>query len=159
MYHLPAYQELLLWIYSAAFFSMGLIIHTRVQTLPHSGWAGTFRWLAGFGFWHAIADAGELLILHDLNSPELLAAQAACEAVSWVFLLQFGLQLLRPRPGERSWPVPDGVARIALYGWVLLFIWYGSQEQWTEARVLSRYLLGVPATLLTALALLRPQAG
>ncbi|MBF0183563.1 MAG: PAS domain-containing protein [Magnetococcales bacterium] len=156
MNHALAFQEALLWVYSVAFFSMGLIIRTRVQSLQPSQLAETFRWLAGFGFWHAVADFGELLILHTIQPTELLIARATCETISWAFLLNFGLSLLHSWPGPPAPYFRDLTARSLLYLWLLLAIYFGLQEQWIEIRVLGRYLIGAPATLLTAFALLRP---
>jgi PAS domain S-box-containing protein len=137
---------------------MGLIIHTRTQALHHSPLVESFRWLAGFGFWHASADLLELLILHQLDNIYILASRTALEAISWAYLLYFPLTLFSAWPGPPAPRYREWGARLLLYLWLLLFIYYGLQEAWLEARLLSRYLLGAPATLLTALALLFPAA-
>ncbi|WP_130470929.1 PAS domain-containing protein [Candidatus Magnetaquicoccus inordinatus] len=158
MPHTLALHEALLWIYTLSFFSMGLIIRTRVQALHHSQLVESFRWLAGFGFWHAAADLGELLTHHEILLTEIMAARAACEAISWAFLLNFSLTLLQSWPGPPAPKKRELFGRLLLYFWLLLFIFYGFREQWTEARVLGRYLIGAPATLLTAFALLTPHS-
>jgi signal transduction histidine kinase len=159
------------FVYGLSFFSLGLIVsmqyraHSRYR-LARGLWA-----LAVFAFIHAAADWGQVFIpLHpwERDLPILSALwglRTMLGAVSFGFLLYFGLRLIRPEvPGWQA-QLNRFLAPALTSGWVLAFFLYplvkaeaGLQTWYWVSEVWSRYMLGLPACAVAAYGLVR-QAG
>lgn len=116
-----ANRPLIFFVYGQVFFVMGLAIALQSRRYSRLDLARDLRWLAGFGIAHGLHEWGDLFIpiqaaflppafVHTLRS-----AQNILLAVSYLCLLQFGVELLRPRPQGPGW------ARLAPAA--LFFVW------------------------------------
>jgi signal transduction histidine kinase len=145
--------------YGLAFFIMGLAIALQSRQTSRLELARSLVWLAAFGITHSLYEWGELFspvhesyltpegsfILHDVHLVFL--------SVSFVFLLEFGVALLRPLQ-RGQWLHP--VTIIVFVGYVVFvllilprfipdpFIWHNTAD------ALARYTMGFPGGLLAA---------
>ncbi len=147
-------------VYGQVFFTLGLAIalqswrHTRL-TLARS-----LRWLAAFGIIHGIHEWGAIIIPIQANYVSesiillMLIFQVISLVVSFLFLFQFGVDLLRDRA---QWLIYLPTAMLFL--WSILFfipnLWDGiwSITWHRTASIWARYLLGLPGGILAAVGL------
>jgi signal transduction histidine kinase len=126
-----------LTVYGQVFFILGLAVALRSRRRSQLAIAGALPWLAAFGFVHGFVEWGYLFVpLQSSYLPEwlvnaLLLAQLALKALSFVFLFQFGAELLRigrgdPRAGRAAMPEargPLGIPWLRLVPWIALGLW------------------------------------
>jgi len=155
------------FVYGLSFFTMGLVVSLQRQqksryTLAQGLWS-----LAAFAFLHAFADWGLVFIpLRGAppQSPAVVALwglRTMLGALSFGFLLQFGVTLLSVRR-TGFWRLARTVAAPSLTVlWTLAFFAYplvnqgaGVRGWYLASEVWARYLLGLPASVLVAAALL-----
>lgn len=158
--------EIIQFVYGLSFFSLGLVISVQPWMYSRYRFAKELWALAAFAFIHAFADWGLLFIpLHALPDESRLIAvlwglRTMIGAISFGFLLHFGVKLISARWPWR-WKLESWVAPLLTLGWLVAFFifpvvqeeagvrqWYWISEVW------SRYLLGLPAGVTTAVGLL-----
>lgn len=160
-----ANRIIVLSIYGQVFFVLGLAI--ALQSWRHSrlALARTLKWLALFGFTHALHEWGYVFIpLQAQYMPPpfidvMTGLQLLLLALSFACLLQFGIELLRPLPSR--W------RGLRYSAWMLLGLWIwwawgpalltaAQPAQWHDmAAIWARLLIGFPAALLAAFGLYR----
>lgn len=149
---------LMYFIYGQVYFTTGLAIALQQRALSKFRLASRLWMLAGFGIIHGLAEWGNVFIpiqtayLNPSWMSVLSNMQDVAFAVSFAFLLQFGLTVLVPWLGwdeRRSrlllWAAPAWSAAIT----VISLLMPGGLGEST-----ARYLLGFPAALITAAAFL-----
>lgn len=160
-----ANRALIYFAYGQVFFILGLAIALRSRRHSRLNLARSLPWLAAFGFTHGLNEWGDLFIpiqSQTLASPFialLTSVQHVLLAVSFAFLFQFGIELLRPFPVRWRW--------LRLLPGVLLVLWMAGPfwsglmfsedlDKWhVLVNVLARYGLCVPGGLVSAFGLLR----
>jgi signal transduction histidine kinase len=158
-------RPLVFFVYGQVFFILGLAIALRSRSYSRLNLARSLPWLAGFGFLHGLNEWGDLFIpiqREFLGDPMLVfldTIQHFMLAVSFAFLFQFGIELLRPLPDKRRWLrlLPAGLFLVWLAGpfWVGLTLIQDIEEWHTLVNVVARYGLCFPGGLLAAYGLLR----
>jgi signal transduction histidine kinase len=128
---------IVLTVYGQVFFVLGLAVALRSRRRSQLAIAGALPWLAAFGFVHGFVEWGYLFIpLQSTYLPEglinaLLYAQLVLKALSFVFLFEFGAELLRvgrgdPNAGRPATPEargPFGIAWLRLVPWIAVGLW------------------------------------
>ena len=157
-------QPLVYFVYGQVFFVLGLAIALQSRHYSRLNLAHSLPWLAGFGLLHGFNEWGDLFIpiqTQLLVSPIigfLLIAQPLLLAASFVFLFQFGIELLRPLPQKWRWLrwLPLGIFMLWLIGpfWIGLIVIHEVSQWHTLVNVLARYGLCLPGGLLAAYGLL-----
>lgn len=158
-------HTILLFIYGQVFFVLGLAI--ALQSWRHSrlSLARNLQWLALFGFTHGLHEWGDVFIpLQKAYLPTdainiLQVAQIILLAISFVSLLQYGIESLRPLPGY--WHLIRYLPLTIFLIWLtFIFLpdftltenivgWERTGDIW------ARYTLGFPGGLLAAYGLQR----
>lgn len=159
-------REAILFIYGLVFFILGFAIILQTRRSSRLDLARSLRWLALFGFAHALNEWGDLFIpiqsaYLSLSAIRLLyAVQLILLAGSFAFLFEFGVTLLNPL-GRARWL--HGFAVGLMAGW-MFFIFFVLLPlipdfiAWHHtANALARYFIGFPGGLLAAYGL-REQA-
>lgn len=154
------------FVYGLSFFSLGLVISVQPWMYSRYRFARELWALAAFAFIHAIADWGLLFIpLHALPDESrwiaaLWGLRTMLGAISFGFLLHFGVKLISARWPSQV-PLAGFVAPLFTLGWLVAFFVFpvvreeaGVNEWYRVSEVWSRYLLGFPAGLATAVGLL-----
>lgn len=152
-------HEIIYFAYGLMFFVVGLSIALQSRNSSRLDLARSLKWLAAFGFTHGFNEWGDLFIpiqsaylaprtvvlLHDFHLLIL--------ALSFAFLFQFGVALLRPL-GRARWL--HGASSALLASWFFL-VFFPLQQLITDfqlwhatANALARYFIGFPAGLLAA---------
>jgi len=159
-------QDIFVFLYGQTFLVLGLAIALQSRHSSRLELARSLSWLAAFGFTHGLHELGDLFIPIQrtyLAEPavELLnAIQILLLAISFTFLFEFGIVLLRPF--HRS-PWLRGLSTGVLITWTLVTFFYllpiaPDYSAWHHAaNALARYLIGFPGGLLAAVGL-REQA-
>ena len=100
---------ILYFVYGQVFFIMGLVTGLQWRRRSQLELARTLPWLAGFGITHAFNEWGYIFVpLQAVDLPSNLAmivylAHLLLLAVSFFFLFQFGMELIRPMFPRRWW--------------------------------------------------------
>ena len=159
---ISANHEIILFAYGLVFFILGLAIALQSRSYSRLDLARSLTWLSAFGFTHGLFEWGDLFIpiqstylspaaisiLHDFHLLLL--------AVSFAFLFEFGVTLLRPL-GRARWLY--GMPSLLLIIWVfvvffLLVRFVPDFETWRNlADALARYFIGLPGGLIAAFGL------
>ncbi|MBI3959172.1 MAG: sensor histidine kinase [Chloroflexi bacterium] len=154
-------QVIILSIYGQVFFVLGLAIFMQSRRRSRLKLARDLRWLALFGILHGLHEWGLVFIpiqadyLPSAVIVVLQMAQVWLLAVSFVALLIFGLVLLEPLSQSMRW-----FAFFLLSGWLALVLLVylfipDSSERIRQIATGSRYLIGLPGGMLSALGLYR----
>ncbi len=155
-------QEIIYFGYGLVFFVMGLAIALQSRTSSRLDLARSLSWLSLFGFSHGFHEWGTLFI--PLQSQYLPTAtirfmyqlHLLLLAVSFTFLFQFGVALLRPL-GRARWLHTVAAGLLAIWVFTVYFplnALIPDFDTWhNTANVLARYLIGFPGALLAAYAL------
>lgn len=153
-------QTLVFFIYGLVFFVLGLAIalqsrrHSRLELARGLGWLAAFGIVHGFYEWGALfipIQAGYLPVpvIFFLESVQVFSL-----ALSYAFLFQFGVEMLRQR-NPKLVALPLAVTVV----WMLLLfmpglIFASDYETWRQSALIwSRYLIGFPASVFAALGL------
>ncbi|HHH40469.1 MAG TPA: sensor histidine kinase [Chloroflexi bacterium] len=160
-----ANQQILYFIYGQVYFVMAIAIALRPGTRSRLELARTLPLLALFGLTQALVEWGRVFIpIQATYTPLALVqllrvAQLLILALSYAFLMAFGLQVLSPRR------LPPPVTR--WFPWVLYLVWGGLllliwvllpdrlDRLLTIGDVSCRYLLALPGGVLSAWGLRR----
>ena len=153
---LQPFMDVVYLIYGAAFMALGLMISVRQNNRSELALSPLLWLLAGFGFTHGTQEWLDMWRhLHGAN-PLVDLLRPLTQTLSYILLYEFGRRLLRHCLPERSLghrllgPAAYTPAIVAS----ILLPWLAA-EPLAAAGILSRYLLSLPASLLTGYALLR----
>lgn len=97
-------NEIILFIYGLVFFILGLAIILQTRQSSRLDLAHNLRWLAAFGITHGFYEWGDLFIpiqaeyLNEKNIELLYSIHLIILAISFIFLLEFGLAFISPIP-------------------------------------------------------------
>jgi signal transduction histidine kinase len=156
---ISANHEIILFAYGLVFFILGLAIALQSRSYSRLDLARSLSWLSAFGFTHGLFEWGDLFIpiqstylspstitlLHDIHLLLL--------ALSFAFLFEFGVTLLRPL-GRARWLYGMPSVLLAIWVFVVYFPlvhFYPDMETWQNvANALARYFIGVPGGLIAA---------
>ncbi len=152
------------FIYGLAFFCMGVAIALEAGRSPSLGEARVLRPLAVFGIVHGLHEWYELILLQaewqSIMLPiPLSLVRLGLLALSFVSLLAYGIQVIRPPRGLAAVDAYIGGGMLMLYIAMSIFLASlnpGTPFSWiTYADVLARYLIAIPGSILAAIALRR----
>ena len=154
-------NETIVWfVYGLVFFTLGLAIALQSRSHSRLEMARYLGWLAAFGVTHGLHEWGGVFVpiqatyLPDAAVSFLVLLQTFLLGLSFAFLLQFGVELLR-----RRWPRLKVLPLVLFTGWLLAFFVPGVvhtasvSEQQALASIWARYLMGAPASILSAIGL------
>ncbi len=156
---------ILYFVYGQVFFVTGLVTGLQWRRRSHLELARPLPWLAGFGIAHGLNEWGYIFIplqalyLDDSVVRLMVIAHLLLLAISYFFLLQFGVELILPLlPGHR-WL--RAMPAIMLLVWAITVFLRGTLAQ-DPLNILvaigdawSRYFLCFPGALLASLGLFR----
>ena len=156
---------IILFIYGQVFFVLGLAITLQSLSYSRLPLARHLHWLAAFGYTHALNEWGDIFIpiqAQYLPSPVihlLVTVQTIILAMSFAFLFQFGIEILRPLPGR--WRYVRFLPLSMFLFWLLwmLGLQYTSAQigdlgAWhLNSAIMARYFLGIPGALIAAYSL------
>ena len=152
-------QPIIQFAYGLSFFVVGLAIAMQARSSSRLELARSLAWLAAFGFAHSLYIWGELFAPVQatyLNSEglELLHSfHLFCLSLSFTFLVEFGIALLRP-VGKGQWLHLVTVIWFTIYIVLTLIIMpriFTDPELWhSNADALARYTIGFPGGILAA---------
>lgn len=157
------------FFYGLAFFSMGLAIWLEVGRAPEDRSAKAFLFLAAFGVLHGFHEWFEIYILlrwGDVVSSSIIlpleVLRVSILVLSFLLLFIFGLRLIHAnrdsRDSDRRSAVLWTIGLTLLWLFTVIAVFVSSQpcdiDCVEAADVLSRYLLAIPASLLSAWAML-----
>ncbi len=156
----PVYP--LYFFYGAAFIFLGIAIAVKDTKTSDLKLAGSLWLLGFFGFTHGVREwlelypliEGEHLALREIVQARLVTV--AFGIVSFLFLLQFGLRLVRALDHGRSGWL-KAIPVILFLAWLLALWKYGfvmEMQFLRRADTAGRYLFGLPGGLLTAYGLI-----
>jgi signal transduction histidine kinase len=158
-------RPLVYFVYGQVFFILGLAIALQSRHHSRLNLAHSLPWLAGFGVLHGLNEWGDLfnpIQSISISTPFislLSSVQHLLLAVSFAFLFQFGIELLRPLQARVRWLrwLPMGVFLAWLAGpfWIGLVVIRDVTQWHILVNVLARYGLCLPGGLLAACGLLR----
>ena len=154
-----ANHEIIQFAYGLVFFVLGLAIALQSRSYSRLDLARSLSWLSAFGFTHGLFEWGDLFIpiqsaylspativvLHDFHLLLL--------ALSFTFLFEFGVTLLRPL-GRARWLY--GMPSVLLAIWIFVVYYplgrfFPDFETWRNiANALARYFIGLPGGLIAA---------
>src|SRR5581483_7119363 len=155
-------REVILFVYGLVFFVLGFAIVLQSRRSSRLELARSLRWLALFGFAHALHEWGDLFIpiqsayLSLAATRFLYVIQLILLAASFAFLFEFGVTLLNP-PGRARWLHGLTVGLMAGWMFVIFFVvlpFIPDFITWHHtANALARYFIGFPGGLLAAYSL------
>jgi signal transduction histidine kinase len=160
-------EVILYFIYGQVFFVTGMAIALQSRKYSRLELAGSLRYLAAFGVIHGLAEWAKAFIpiqAKYLSAPAvalLHLSQLFLLAISFAFLLTFGLQLNAPRPVPQRgvWVLPTIL--FGLWAGTLWIAWLFHQgtgpQLFTLGEIAVRYGMAFPGALLAAYGL-REQA-
>jgi signal transduction histidine kinase len=158
-------EAILYFIYGQVFFVTGMAIALQSRKHSRLELAGSLPYLAAFGLTHGLAEWGHVFIplqANYLSAPAITImklAQLCLLALSFVFLLVFGLRLNAPRPFLQWWVWGIPGLLFGLWGGVLFVAWvfhWGSDEQlFLLGEIALRYFIAFPGGALAAYGLRR----
>ena len=161
-----AWEEIIIviyFVYGLAFYSMGLALLVESGRASELGFARSMRLLAGFGLLHGIhewIDMSEVALESYHASPlppTLMWLRLAILVASFLALMAFGENLLKRKPDRRRmyWRLTVGAGLWYGISCIVVQITYHLNDlAWIQAAdVLSRYILGIPGSVLACWAL------
>jgi signal transduction histidine kinase len=160
------YLLLVFFVYGLAFFSMGLIVLIEVGRGSDERLAQDLRPLAVFGIIHGIHEWLEVFILMDAlpfgEGADLfwVSIRIALLAFSFLSLSAFGGALLSTTPNIRRLSLLLPLGQAALWGFGALILrgqFTVEAGLWDIVDVWSRYVLGIPSSLLACGGLIAQQ--
>jgi signal transduction histidine kinase len=151
---------LVFFAYGLVFFILGLAIalqsrrHSRLELARGLGWLAAFGLVHGFYEWGAVFIPIQASYLAEPAIRFLEVIHIILLALSFAFLFQFGVELLRNR-----WPKLVALPLLITVAWMLVFFMPGlalAKEplSWHQnALIWARYLIGFPASICAAFGL------
>jgi len=152
---------LIYFLYGLAFFSMGLLVALEGGRSSDIRLRRALRPLAGFGIVHAAHEWFQMFELmgHFTNVPIDSAISLSILAFSFISLAAFGSFLLADTEVSRRLIllIPITLEAIWVFGLYHFRDQYTGDSLWTIADSWTRYVLAVPASLLTSIGLVAQQ--
>jgi signal transduction histidine kinase len=152
-------RDIIFFAYGLVFFVLGLAIALQSRNYSRLDLARCLKWLAAFGFVHAFNEWGDLFIPIQENyaNPDTILLLHRIHllllAVSYAFLFEFGVTLLKPL-GLARWI--HRVPALLLAVWIFL-VYFPLPDMLPDfhtwhhtADALARYFIGFPGGLLAA---------
>jgi signal transduction histidine kinase len=152
-------RDIIYFAYGLVFFVLGLAIALQSRNYSRLDLARCLKWLAAFGFVHAFNEWGDLFIPIQENyaSPDTILLLHRIHllllAVSYAFLFEFGVTLLKPL-GLARWMHRVPAFLLAVWFFLVYFplpqllpnfhTWHNTTD------ALARYFIGFPGGLLAA---------
>ena len=160
------------FVYGLSFFVLGVVAWLQRRWPSSERLAKTVWALALFAFFHAFADWGSVFIPLQVGPGQvqlgtlLQGVKAFATAVSFGFLLYFALALLWPCRERVSRLSAAGITSAVVFGlWLAAFFVYPFVATSTDvygwylaAEIWARYVLGLPACLLSGVGVARQAA-
>jgi diguanylate cyclase (GGDEF)-like protein/PAS domain S-box-containing protein len=159
MENLQHHLDVVFFVYGLSFVVMGVAILAQLRKDSKYPLAGILWLLAVFGVTHGINEFLDMWTIIKGEIPALDLVRLFCLIISFIFLFEFGIRLLRiaamkhPRLPEKFAVMLDW----CLYSAVALLIFIHSLKSvafMVTSSVLVRYFLGFPSGVLTGLGLL-----
>jgi hypothetical protein len=157
-------RDIIYFGYGLVFFVLGLAIALQSRSYSRLDLARSLLWLAAFGFSHGLHEWGDLFIplqalyLNPGTIRLLEYLHLILLAVSFTFLFEFGVALLRPL-GLPRWlnrmSAPLLLLWVVAAFFILPLIYTDPDTSHRAANALARYSLGFPGGMLAAYALRR----
>ncbi len=154
------------FVYGLSFFSLGLVVSMQHRADSRYRLAKGLRKLAAFALVHAFADWGLVFIplqAHPDDSQALATLwglKTILISISFGLLLDFGVGLLATRHRAQPHPVTRWIAPLITGAWLVAFFLYpliredaGLSQWYFISEIWSRYMLGLPAGMVAAIAL------
>ena len=155
-------RDIIYFGYGLVFFVLGLAIALQSRNYSRLDLARSLKWLAAFGFVHAFNEWGDLFIpiqtgyASPVTIDLLHRVHLLLLAISFAFLFEFGITLLKPL-GLSRWMYGIPTVLLAIWFFVVYFplpvlipdfnTWHNTSD------ALARYFLGFPGAMLSAYAL------
>ncbi|MCL4267375.1 MAG: hypothetical protein KJ069_29630 [Anaerolineae bacterium] len=153
-------RPLVFFVYGQVFFVMGLAIalqsrhHSRLELARSLGWLAAFGLVHGLHEWGAVFIPIQAVYVDTAVIQLLEALHVILLALSFSFLLQFGVELLR------NWqPRLVILPLLMTLLWAFIFVipglaWHGDFADWhQQASIWARYLLGFTGGVVAAVGL------
>jgi signal transduction histidine kinase len=156
---------ILYFVYGQVFFIMGLVTGLQWRRQSHLELARPLPWLAVFGIAHGLNEWGHIFIpLQALYLPDpvvrfMVIAHLLLLAISYFFLLQFGVELVLPLLPRHAWLRALPAVVLLLWG-VAVFLRGALAQDPLNVLVAigdgwARYVLCLPGALLASIGLFR----
>ncbi len=149
----------LFFLYGLSFFTMGIsallqkgVKYSNFPLLQSIKYLGLFGLIHGFTEWVIMLRLTRVFIEQD---PMIYLVQIMMNTISFVFLMVFGLELYNRKNRWRSFGIPLFLFLIWLAGLMVFSLFFHLPERgYAVFSALSRYFIGLPATIITGTALL-----
>ncbi len=156
---------ILYFVYGQVFFITGLVTVLQWRRRSDLGLARPLPWLAAFGIAHGLNEWGYIFIplqsvyLPDSGVQIMVIAHLLLLAISFFFLFQFGMELIKPRlPHLHSLHFLPGLM-LLLWGLAVAVRGVTAQDSLDSLFAIgdgwSRYMLALPGAILAGVGLLR----
>ncbi len=162
---LEANWVILYFVYGQVFFVTGLVTGLQWQRKSHLELARPLPWLAAFGIAHGLNEWGYIFVpLQALYLSEavvrlMMIGHLLLLAGSFLFLFQFGVELLLPAMPRARWVRGIPTVMLLLWGGAVLLRMVSAQDSLKTLIEIgdgwSRYLLAFPGAILAHLGLIR----
>ena len=151
--------DFIYFVYGLSYLLMGVAILLEPRKSSHLGLTGTLWLLALFGILHGANEFIDMWVMIKGQNMIVNAARFMTLVLSYVFLFEFGKELLRiSDAGPSSWQQ----ILIVRVRWVLapvtaclVFVFaFAHRDVWTVAGICTRYLFGFPAGAIVCVGML-----
>lgn len=156
---------ILYFVYGQVFFVMGLVTGLQWRRHSHLELARPLPWLAAFGIAHGLNEWGHIFIpLQALYLPDpvvrvMVITHLLLLAVSYYFLLQFGVEMVLPLLPRQQWLRAVPAVVLVLWGTAVFLRGLLAQDALNVlvavGEVWARYVLCFPGALLASVGLFR----
>ena len=156
---------ILYFVYGQVFFIMGLVTGLQWRRNSHMELARPLPWLAAFGIAHGLNEWGHIFIpLQALYLPDpvvrvMVIAHLLLLALSYFFLLQFGIEMVLPLLPGQEWLRAVPALVLILWGLAVALRGLVAQDPLNVlvaiGEVWARYFLCLPGALLASVGLFR----
>jgi signal transduction histidine kinase len=154
---------LIVFLYGETFFLLGFAIVLQTRRGSRLELARYLPWLAVFGIAHGFNEWGDLFIpiqsgfLPDVVIDALKSFQIFLMAFSFLALMQFGMEVLKPWPKHAKWVrmIPTASFLVWLiFPYLFGFLWLSDIDRWhTLTEITANYFLCIPGSVLAAVGL------
>jgi signal transduction histidine kinase len=156
------YIPVVYFIYGLTFYSMGLLVAIEGGRSSDPRLRRALRPLAGFGLIHGLHEWLEMFSLSGVqfgNTDLFIGFRLAILSFSFLSLAAFGSYLLAVSPTAQRLVmlVPLALEGVWVFGLVYFRGHYSPIEIWSVADVWTRYVIAIPASILTAIGLIIQQ--
>jgi signal transduction histidine kinase len=156
---------ILYFVYGQVFFIMGLVTGLQWRRNSHLELARPLPWLAAFGIAHGLNEWGHIFVpLQALYLPDpvvrvMVIAHLLLLALSYFFLLQFGIEMVLPLVPSQRWLRAVPALVLILWGLAVAVRGLVAQDPLNVlvaiGEVWARYFLCLPGAILASVGLFR----